>query len=238
MNNLIKVTTNENDEQLVSARDLHRALEIKTRFSQWVTQNFKPFRENVDFSSVVVTTQQNQYGGLKELQDYAMSVEMAKHIAMMTGTSKGFEVRDYFISVEKAWNNPDMVVKRAMQIQQKKIESLQLENQELKPKAIFADAVATSKTSILVGELAKILKQNGVDIGANRLFEWLRDNGYLIKRKGADWNMPTQYSMELGLFEIKETAIPHSDGTITISKTSKVSGRGQVYFINKFSRGK
>lgn len=85
MNQLIKVTTNENDEQLVSARELHKGLEVKTRFSQWVTQNFKPFRENTDFSSVVTTTQQNQYGGIKEIDDYALSVEMAKHIAMMTG---------------------------------------------------------------------------------------------------------------------------------------------------------
>ncbi|MBO0423819.1 phage antirepressor KilAC domain-containing protein [Enterococcus plantarum] len=234
MNELIKVTTNENDEQLVSARELHRGLEIKTRFSQWVIQNFKPFREGVDFSSVVTTTQQNQYGGLKELQDYALSVEMAKHIAMMTGTPKGYEVRDYFIKVEATWNNPDMVVQRAMQIQQKKIETLQLENAELKPKALFADSVSASHTSILVGELAKLIKQNGVSIGANRLFGWLRDKGFLIKRKGASWNMPTQLSMEQGLFEIKETVISHSDGHTSISKTPKVTGKGQIYFVNKF----
>lgn len=234
MNELIKVTTNENDEQLVSARDLHGGLEIKTRFSQWVTQNFKPFREGVDFSPVVTTTQQNQYGGLKELQDYALSVEMAKHIAMMTGTPKGYEVRDYFIKVEAAWNNPDMVVQRAMQIQQKKIETLQLENAELKPKALFADSVSASHTSILVGELAKLIKQNGVSIGANRLFGWLRDKGYLIKRKGASWNMPAQLLMEQGLFEIKETVISHSDGHTSISKTPKVTGKGQIYFVNKF----
>lgn len=102
------------------------------------------------------------------------------------------------------------------------------------PKAIFADAVTASKTSILVGELAKLLRQNGIDTGQNRLFKWLRDNGYLIKRKGTDYNMPTQYSMELSLFEVKETSITHSDGHISISKTPKVTGKGQVYFINKF----
>ncbi|MHC5375593.1 phage antirepressor KilAC domain-containing protein [Enterococcus sp. LJL120] len=238
MNQLIKVTTNEKDEQLVSARDLHRGLEVKTRFSQWVTQNFKPFRKDVDFSSVVTTTQQNQYGGLRELQDYALSVEMAKHIAMMTGTDKGFEIRDYFIKVENAWNNPDMVVKRAMQIQQRKIEVLQLENAELKPKALFADAVATSHTSILVGELAKIVKQNGVDMGGNRLFIWLRENGYLIKRKGTDYNMPTQKSMELELFEIKESSHVGSDSVTRITKTPKVTGKGQQYFLNKFLKDK
>lgn len=234
MNELIKVTINENDEQLVSARELHKGLEIKTRFSLWVTQNFKPFREGVDFSSVVTTTRQNQYGGLRDLQDYALSVEMAKHISMMTGTPKGFEIRDYFIKVENAWNNPDMVVKRAMQIQQKKIEALQLENNELKPKALFADAVATSHTSILVGELAKIIKQNGVNIGGTRLFVWLRENGYLIKRKGTDYNMPTQRSMELELFEIKESSHVGSDGVTRITKTPKVTGKGQQYFVNKF----
>lgn len=118
-------------------------------------------------------------------------------------------------------------------IQVEENEKLQLENQELKPKAIFADAVSASHTSILVGELAKILKQNGVDTGQKRFFEWLRDNGYLIKRKGSDYNMPTQKSMDQGLFEIKETTINHSDGHISISKTPKITGKGQVYFINK-----
>lgn len=103
-----------------------------------------------------------------------------------------------------------------------------------RPKVLFADAVSASKSSILIGELAKILKQNGIEIGQNRLFEWLRVNGYLISRKGTDYNMPTQYSMELGLFEVKETTITHSDGHISVSKTAKVTGKGQLYFVNKF----
>ena len=93
--------------------------------------------------------------------------------------------------------------------------------------------MTTSKTSILIGDLAKIIKQNGVEMGQNRMFSWLRDNGYLIKRKGSDFNMPTQKSMEMKLFEIKETAITHSDGHITINKTPKVTGAGQVFFVNK-----
>ncbi len=105
--------------------------------------------------------------------------------------------------------------------------------QELIPKGIFADSVAASHTTILVGELAKILKQNGIDTGQNRLFQWMRDNGYLINRKGTDYSMPTQRSMEMGLFEIKETSISHSDGHITVNKTPKVTGKGQIYFINK-----
>lgn len=104
----------------------------------------------------------------------------------------------------------------------------------MKPKEIFADAVATSKQSILIGELAKILKQNGYETGEKRLFTYLRDSGYLIKRKGTDYNAPTQRSMEMGLFEVKETAVTHSDGHTTISKTTKVTGKGQQYFINKF----
>lgn len=106
--------------------------------------------------------------------------------------------------------------------------------EELKPKALFADSVAASKSTVLVGELAKILRGNGVDIGANRLFSWMRENGYLISRKGSDWNMPTQRAMDMGLFKIKETTINHSNGVTTVSKTPKVTGKGQQYFIAKF----
>lgn len=229
---LIKVQS-DNEKQLVSARELHKALNVKTRFSQRVEQNFKHFRKGNDFTSVVTTTVVNN-GAKRELQDYALSVEMAKHIAMMSGTQKGYEIRDYFIQVEQAWNSPEMIMKRALEIANKKVEQLKIENEQMKPKALFADAVTASHTSILVGELAKILKQNGIDIGARRLFEWLRGHGYLIKRKGTDWNMPTQKAMDLGLFEIKETTLQRSDGGVKINKTPKVTGKGQVYFINKF----
>lgn len=106
-----------------------------------------------------------------------------------------------------------------------------------KPKVLFASAVEASKTSILIGELAKLIRQNGVEIGQNRLFTWLRDNGYLIKRQGTDYNMPTQYSVERGWFEIKETVISKPDGSITVSKTPKVTGKGQTYFVNAFLCG-
>lgn len=111
---------------------------------------------------------------------------------------------------------------------------LAIENESMKPKALFADAVTVSHTTILIGELAKLIKQNGIDIGAQRLFEWLRVKGYLISRKGTDYNTPTQKSMNLSLFKVKETAINHSDGSVNISKTTKVTGKGQQYFINKF----
>lgn len=126
------------------------------------------------------------------------------------------------------------LLSKALLMAQSKIEERNRQIEQMKPKEIFADAVATSKTSILIGELAKILKQNGVDIGQNRLFAWLRNNGYLIRRKGTDYNMPTQSAMEMGLFEIKETVVSHSDGHTSINKTPKVTGKGQQYFINKF----
>lgn len=130
----------------------------------------------------------------------------------------------------------DDPVKRAEKwIQERKqVQALELENSQLKPKAIFADSVSASETSILINDLAKLLKQNGIEIGGTRLFAWLRENGYLIRRKGSDYNMPTQRSMDLQLFQIKETAINHNSGRISISKTPKVTGKGQLYFINKF----
>ena len=106
--------------------------------------------------------------------------------------------------------------------------------EEMRPKEIFADAVSVSKTDILIGDLAKLIKQNGRDIGQKRLFSWLREKGYLIKRKGLDWNMPTQKAMEMKLFRVKETVVTHADGHTTVSKTTKVTGKGQVYFVNKF----
>lgn len=123
----------------------------------------------------------------------------------------------------------DLLQQAAEQLKRKDIQI-----EQMKPKALFADAVSTSDTPILVGELAKILHQNGVSMGQNRMFRWLRDNGYLISKKGTSYNMPTQRAMELGLFKIKENAITHSDGHVTITKTPKVTGKGQVYFVNKF----
>lgn len=139
-------------------------------------------------------------------------------------------------AVDELLNNPDMAIKAftALKEEREKNKKLQIENKRMQPKEIFADAVAASHTTILIGDLAKLLKQNGVETGQKRLFEWLRENGYLIKRKGTDWNMPTQKSMELGLLEVKESAINNPDGSVRINKTTKVTGKGQQYFINKF----
>jgi anti-repressor protein len=227
------VTLNQNHEPVVSGRLLHKELGVKTRFSQWVEQNFKLFNEGEDFSPVVTTTPQNQHGGTQEVQDFAIKLDMAKHLAMISKTQKGREVRNYFIQVEKDYNSPDKIMARALNIANTRLSILETTVEKMKPKALFADAVAASKTSILVGELAKILRQNHVEIGQNRLYEYLRSNGYL-HRGGSSRNLPTQRSMEMGLFEIKETTHTNPDGTVLITKTTKVTGKGQQYFINKF----
>lgn len=133
-------------------------------------------------------------------------------------------------------DNPDLLISVAQKLKEEreKNKALKAENERMKPKEIFADAVATSHTSILIGDLAKLIKQNGVDIGQKRMFAWMRDNEYLIKRKGSDWNMPTQKSMEMGLFEVKESTVSNPDGSVRINRTTKVTGKGQQYFINKF----
>ena len=139
-------------------------------------------------------------------------------------------------ATDELLNNPDFLIKtlETLKAEREKRKELEILQEKQKPKVIFADAVSTSSTSILVGELAKILRQNNIAMGQNRLFTWLRQNGYLISRKGADWNMPTQRSMEMGLFRVKETAITHSDGHVSVNKTAKITGKGQAYFISKF----
>lgn len=138
-----------------------------------------------------------------------------------------------YIAGQEKLSDEELLAK-ALIVAENKIAEKEKQIERMRPKEIFADAVSASKSSILVGDLAKILHQNGIEIGQKRLFVWLRSNGYLIKQQGASWNMPTQKSMELGLFEIKETTITHLDGHITTSKTVKVTGKGQVYFITKF----
>lgn len=237
MEELIKVTVKD-DQQLVSARDLHKGLEIKKRFSAWVEQNFRDFEENTDFTSVPQgTVVQSGNGAIRKYDDYALTLEMAKQLCMMSHTELGKKYRRYFIELERKWNDPQEVVKRGYAILQNENARLKIELETAKPKALFADSVAASNTTILIGELAKIIRGNGVDIGANRLFKWLRENGYLISRKGSDYNMPTQKSMELGLFKIIERTINQSDGSSRICKTTKVTGKGQQYFVNKFVGG-
>lgn len=223
----------------MSARELHKALDVQSRFSRWFDSNKELFVEGEDYNKCTSSTVVNN-GAVRELEDYEITVLMAKHLAMMSRTEKGKQVRDYLIDLEKAWNTPEQIFARALKMADREIEKLKSSNaalledvQRMKPKEIFADAVSASHTSILVGELAKLLKQNGVETGQRRLFSWLRNNGYLIK-SGSSKNMPTQKAMELGLFEIKEGSYINGAGVNVTTKTTKVTGKGQQYFINKF----
>lgn len=232
MNELLEVKI-ENDQQLISARDLYKGLEIKARFSLWVSQNFSDFEEGQDFTSVFTNTVVNN-GATRTLQDYLLTIDMGKQLCLMSRTEKGKTYRKYLIQVEKKWNDPQEIIKRGYQLLHNENLKLKLENSKLKPKALFADTVAGSDTTILIGELAKVLKGNGVDIGEKRLFAWMRKHGYLISRRGSDKNIPTQKAMNLGLFKIKERPIHHDSGKSHLAKTTKVTGKGQEYFIKKF----
>ena len=236
MNGLLKINYGT-EQPTVSARDLHEALEIKTAFKDWFPRMTEYGVEaGKDFSS-----EMSKSTGGRPAVDYQISIDMAKQICMIQRNEKGRQYRQYFLDLEKAWNTPEQIFARALKMADQQIEKLKASNaslvedvQRMRPKEVFADAVSVSNTCILIGELAKILKQNGVDIGQNRLFTWMRENRFLISRKGTDYNMPTQRSMEAGLFEIKERTINNPDGSVRITKTVLVTGKGQQYFVNKF----
>lgn len=234
MNNLINITLNENHEPVVSGRQLHETLGVKTRYNDWFNRMTEfGFTENEDYLAITqkrVTAQ----GNATNQTDHIIKLDMAKEIAMIQRTDKGKEVRKYFIQVEKDFNSPEKIMARALLMADKKVHKLEAQIEADRPKVLFADAVSASKSSCLIGELAKILKQNGIDIGQNKLFQWLRSNGYLISRRGDSWNQPTQKSMQLKLFELKKTNINHADGHTTTNTTTKVTGKGQQYFVNKF----
>lgn len=236
MNELIKVDYST-DRPTISARELHEFLEVKTAYKDWFPRMCEyGFAEGQDFNPLKNERVQTEGNRLvsRIVDDAQLTIDMAKEICMLQRNEKGKQARQYFIQLEKDWNSPEKVMARALQIADHKIHRLEAEVEANRPKVLFADAVAAAKTSILIGELAKLLKQNGVkDMGQNRLFDWMRNNGYLIRRKGTDYNMPTQRSMELGLMEIKETSISHADGHVSVSKTPKITGKGQQYFISK-----
>lgn len=230
MNELIPINTNDPERITVSARDLHEFLEVGAAYKDWFPRMCEyGFEEGKDFCSFL-----SESTGGRPKHDAEITIDMAKELCMLQRNEKGKQARQYFIQLEKDWNSPEKVMARALQIANKKLQVLEAQAEENRPKVLFADSVAASHTSILIFDLAKILKQNGVDIGGNRLFEWMRKNGYLVRRKGSDYNMPTQRSMEMSLFEVKETSVSHSDGHISVNKTPKVTGKGQQYFINLF----
>ena len=238
MNGLLTINY-ETEQPTVSARELHEGLEINTRFNDWFSRMTEyGFENGKDFYSKMSKT--SETGG-RPAVDYQISIDMAKQICMIQRNEKGRQYRQYFLDLEKAWNTPEQIFARALKMADQQIEKLKASNaslvedvQRMRPKEVFADAVSVSNTCILIGELAKILKQNGVVIGQNRLFTWMRENRFLISRKGTDYNMPTQRSMEAGLFEIKERTINNPDGSVRITKTVLVTGKGKQYFVNKF----
>ena len=234
MNEVITVTLNDNQEPVVSGRQLHETLGVKTRYDNWFSRMTEyGFTENQDYL-VTSIFGHNSNGGRQNKVDHIIKLDMAKEIAMIQRTERGKQVRQYFIQVEKDFNSPEKIMARALLMADQKVHKLEAQIEADRPKVLFADAVSASKSSCLIGELAKILKQNGIDIGQNKLFQWLRVHGYLISRRGESWNQPTQKSMQLGLFELKKTNINHADGHTTVNTTTKVTGKGQQYFINKF----
>lgn len=228
MNELFNVTTN-GDKLTLSARDLHNQLQIHTKFNDWFSRMKEyGFDEGTDFYSFL-----SESTGGRPATDYQITLDMAKEIAMLQRNEKGKEIRRKLIELEKAWNSPEKVMARALDIAHKTIANLQIENEEMKPKAIFADTVAASDSSILVGQEAKLISQSGCKMGQNRFFAWLRENGYLCS-KGENYNMPTQKSREMDLIEIKIRTVTNPDGSVRETKTPVITGKGQIYFINKF----
>lgn len=232
MTDLIKVDYS-GEKPAVSARELHEFLDVKTAYKDWFPRMCEyGFSEGVDYCSIL----SDRVDGLpgKPRHDAAVTIDMAKEICMLQRNEKGKMARQYFLQLERDWNSPEKVMARALQIADRRIKTLESKVQADAPKVLFADSVAASTSTILISELAKILRQNGVNTGEKRLFRWMRENGYLVKRNGTDYNMPTQMSMELGILKVKETVVCHSDGHTSISKTPKVTGKGQTYFLNKF----
>lgn len=235
MNELIKINTSNPDCPTVLGRDLHDALEVKSKYADWFKNMCAyGFTENADYT----TFSKNLENGGRMLDHY-LTIPMAKEICMLQRTEKGKECRQYFIKVEEAWNTPEMIVFRAHQILQAQLDAertrvlqLQARIEEDAPATLLGYAVSTADDDILIREMAKVLCQNGCSIGEKRLYERLRNDGYLIKT-GSDRNMPTQRAIEMGLFRIKESVHTTPTGSFT-TRTTKVTGKGQRYFIKKF----
>lgn len=232
---LINLQEQDDGTVAVSGRELHEFLEIGTQYTKWFERMTEyGFEDKQDYLLLsqkrLTNNPKNPYA---EYADHAMTIDMAKEVSMIQRNEKGKQARRYFIQIEKAWNSPEMIMKRAMQIADRKIDDLQEQISLDRPKVLLAESISASDSTIAIGDLSKILSQNGIKIGRNRLFEWLRTNGFLIRQKGIEYNMPTQRSVDQGLFEIREGTRNGSDG-IKITKTPRVTGKGQQYFINKF----
>jgi anti-repressor protein len=238
MDDLIRFDENN---QTISARELHEKLNIATRFNDWFPRMCAyGFTEGIDFYTKMSKT--TEVGG-RPATDYDITLDMAKQICMIQRTPEGKKVREYLIRIENAWNSPEQVMARALIVANNTVHGLnrtiaaleaKIENDE--PKVLFAESVETTKGGILLRDFAKFLRQNGIDIGEKRLFMWMRDNEYLL-RYGTSYNTPSQKSMDLGLFEMKECVVD-TNGVTRIKTTPVLTGKGQTYFMNKFLSAK
>lgn len=238
-NELLKIDYTNVDKPTVLGRDLHKALEVQTAYKDWFPRMCEyGFEEGKDYCSIL----SDRVDGLpgKPRNDHQITIAMAKELCMLQRSEKGKQFRQYFIQVEEAWNTPEQVMARALQMANRMVDKIKKDNAYLlekaeadAPKVLFANAVETSDSTILVGQLAKLIRQNGIEIGQNRLFKWLRANGYLMKHQ----NIPTQYSMERGLMEIKERTVNNPDGSVRITQTPMITGKGQTYFVSLFLKG-
>ena len=232
MNNfesLIPVNTNSPERITVSARDLYAALEVKDHFKDWFPRMCDyGFEEGKDFCGFL-----RESTGGRPARDAEITIEMAKEICMLQRSEKGKQARQYFIQLEKDWNSPEKVMSRALQIANQQLKSLKAKIDEDAPAVHFANAITGCDTNILIRDMAKLLKQNGVDTGGVRFYETLRNDGYLIKG-GSDYNMPTQRAMEMGLFFVKESPRISKDSGI-IDRVTMVTPKGQKYFLNHYA---
>ena len=227
MQELIKVDENKR----LSARELYISLGLnKSQWSRWSNKNIikdEFFKENVDYKGFALMSNGN------EVQDFNITIEMAKHICMLARTEKAHILRKYFINIEKAWNSPEKVMQRALEYSKQAVERMEQQILLDEPYTNFAKAIAYSSGSISIGAFAKMLKNDGIDMGRNKLFKWLRKNDYVIKM-GREKNNAKQRYVEQGLFELKESVVHTVKGDITTT-TTLLTGKGQMYFLNKLN---
>lgn len=237
-NQLVPVYETDKGNKVVDARELHEFLGSKQEFANWIKNRIEKYGFIMD-EDFLITLSKTPNGG-RPTTEYTLTIDTAKELAMVESNAKGRQARKYFIAIEKRMKNQQHALPQsyaealrlAADLSDKTI-ALEAKIEQDKPLVHFAESLQISKDSILIGELAKLLRQNGIMLGARRLFEQLRADGYLIK-SGSEYNNPTQRSMELGIMEIRVGSRNGSEGAVRVTHTTKITGKGQVYFINKY----